>query len=116
LDTARIRSLLEEARLGAVDLDATTLEYTLRKTIEKIAERFRENPSDLNELKTLREAIELSEELPFTVTLWTVQNVAYDLLQYIYPEMQQRSESDGDAREWVENFRTLAQKLSLRMD
>ena len=43
--SARIRSLLEEARLGGVDLDATTLEYTLRKTIEKIAERLRENPA-----------------------------------------------------------------------
>ena len=39
--------------LGAVDLDATTLEYTLRKTIERIAERIRENPSDLNELARL---------------------------------------------------------------
>jgi uncharacterized membrane protein len=116
LDTARIRSLLEEARLGAVDLDATTLEYTLRKTIEKIAERLRENPSDLNELKTLREAIELTQELPFTVTLWAVQNVAYELLQDVYPEMQQRPESDAEAREWVENFSTLARKLSLRMD
>jgi hypothetical protein len=50
------------------------------------------------------------------VTLWAVQNVAYELLQDVYPEMQQRPESDTEAREWVENFRTLARKLSLRMD
>ena len=81
LDTARIRSLLEEARLGGVDLDATTLEYTLPKDDRDDRGAIRENPSDLDELTTLREAIELTEELPFTVTLWAVQNVAYDLLQ-----------------------------------
>ena len=46
LDAGRIRSLLEEARLGGVDLDATTLEYTLRKTIERMAGRLREDPDE----------------------------------------------------------------------
>lgn len=116
LDIARIHSLLEESRLGGVDLDATTLEYTLRKTIERIAQRIRENSSDANELGTLREAIELTDKLPFPVTVWTVQNVAYDLLQNVYPGMNERSDAEPDARAWVEHFRELAQKLSLRMD
>ena len=86
LDIGRIRSLLEEARLGGVDLDATTLEYTLRKTIEKHGRAIRENPDGPRTISTtLRQAVELTEELPFTVTLWTVQNVAYDLLQDVYP-------------------------------
>ena len=116
LDIPRIQSLLEEVRLGSVDLDATTLEYTLRKTIERIAERIRDNPADPNELASLRAAIELTEQLPFTVTLWAVQNVAYDLRREIYPWMMDKAESEEDARAWVENFRVLAQKLSLRID
>ncbi|HYI95282.1 MAG TPA: DUF3536 domain-containing protein [Bryobacteraceae bacterium] len=116
LDIPRIQNLLEEVRLGAVDLDATTLEYTLRKTIERIAERIRDNPADPNELSSLRAAIELTEQLPFTVTLWAVQNVTYDLRREIYPWMLDKAESEEDARAWVENFRVLAQKLSLRID
>jgi hypothetical protein len=115
LDIGRIHSLLEEARLGGVELDATTLEFTLRKTIERMAGRIREDPADLADLHALREAIELTEELPFSVTLWTVQNIAYDLLQEVYPSMRDRSAGEDDARAWVEDFDVLARKLSLKM-
>ncbi|HYP08051.1 MAG TPA: hypothetical protein VER03_17600, partial [Bryobacteraceae bacterium] len=93
-----------------------TLEYTLRKTIEGMAERLRDNPTDVNDLSALRAAIELTEELPFKVTLWSVQNVAYDLLQDIYPGVFDKKDTDEDAREWVGHFEVLAHKLSLRMD
>ena len=116
LDIARIHGLLEEARLGGVDLDATTLEYTLRRTIEGMAERIRDNPADVDDLRALRQGIELTEELPFRVTLWAVQNVAYDLLQDVYPGILNKAQSDAEAREWVKNFQVLARKLSLRMD
>lgn len=116
LDIGRIHSLLEEARLGGVDLDATTLEYTLRKTVEGMAERLRDNPTDVNDLRALREAIELTEELPFKVTLWAVQNVAYDLLQDVYPAVFDNKDTHEDSREWVRHFEVLAHKLSLRMD
>jgi hypothetical protein len=115
LDGARIRSLLEESRLGGVDLDATTLEYTLRKTIERMAGRLREDPTNLADLHELRQAVELTEELPFSVTLWTVQNIAYDLLQQVYPSMLEEAETDTDARAWIEDFDVLARKLSLKM-
>ena len=115
LDIGRIRSLLEEARLGGVDLDATTLEFTLRKTIERMAGRVREDSTDLADLHALREAIELTEELPFSVTLWTVQNIVYDLRQQVYPAMRDRADAEDEARAWVEDFDALARKLSLKM-
>ena len=99
-----------------MDLDATTLEYTLRKTIEGIAVRIRENPGDTVELLALRDAVALTSELPFSVTLWTVQNVAYELLKGVYPQMTERARSEEEARDWVEIFQGLARMLSLRMD
>jgi alpha-amylase/alpha-mannosidase (GH57 family) len=117
LDIGRIRNLLEEARIGGVDLDATTLEFTLRKTIEKLAERVRENPADANELHALREAIGLLADLPFAVAVWAVQNVCYDLLQEYYPIMLERL-GDGDeaAELWIQDFRVIAVQLSLKID
>ena len=117
LDITRVRRLLEEARIGNVDLDATTLEFTLRKSIERMSERLRENPFDLGDLKALREAVELLGLLPFSVTLWAVQNVGYDLLQNTYPKMREQAEAgDADSAAWVESFRAIAQRLSLRID
>jgi hypothetical protein len=117
LDIGRVRSLLEEARIGDVDLDATTLEFTLRKTIEKLADRVRENPADANELHALRQAIDLLSDLPFAVAVWAVQNVCYDLLQEYYPQMVERV-SDGDEASalWVHDFRALATRLALKVD
>jgi alpha-amylase/alpha-mannosidase (GH57 family) len=117
LDINRVRSLLEEARLGGVDLDATTLEFTLRKTIERMMERLREDPANLNDLQAVREAVEMLGALPFTLNLWAVQNVGYDLLQATYPEMVKRAqEKDADAAAWIDHFRVIAEKLSLRID
>jgi hypothetical protein len=112
-----VRSLLEEARIGGVDLDATTLEFTLRKSIERIAERLRDDPADLTDLRALRGAVEMLKTLPFQVMLWAVQNVGYDLLQSTYPEMVDRAETgDEEAAAWVKDFRTIAEMLSLRIE
>jgi hypothetical protein len=117
LDIGRIRGYLAEARLDGVDLDATTLEFTLRKTIERLAERVRENPTDLSELHALREAIELVGDLPFPVAVWAVQNVAYDLLQEFYPSMLDRARNgDENAELWVTDFQDTAVRLSLKVD
>ena len=53
LDGGRVRTLLEEARLAHVELDATTLEFTLRKAIENRAARLREEPLELSRSSAL---------------------------------------------------------------
>jgi hypothetical protein len=117
LDIGRVRNLLEEARIGDVDLDSTTLEFTLRKTIEKLAERVRENPTDASELRALRQAIDLLADLPFAVAVWAVQNVSYDLLQEYYPRMLERvGDGDESAELWVHDFRAIAMRLSLKVE
>jgi hypothetical protein len=117
LDIPRVRSLLEEARVGLVDLDATTLEFTFRKTLERLAGQVRENPSDIDELHRLREAIDLLPVLPFAVTVWSIQNVCYDLLQEFYPAMLDRVQNgDEDAEIWLSDFRAIAAILSLKVE
>ncbi|HYO81370.1 MAG TPA: DUF3536 domain-containing protein [Bryobacteraceae bacterium] len=117
LDIGRVRSLLDEAKAGGVELDATTLEFTFRKTVERLADRFRETPTDLSELHALHEAVSLLTLLPFPVTVWAVQNVVYDILQEFYPAMQERAVS-GDERAslWVRDFRDVAARLSIKTE
>ncbi len=117
LDLQFIRSLLEEARLLQIELDGAGLEYALRKAIERLAERFRQHPLDLEYLQQLEAAVALETELPFAVLPWKVQNIYYEMLHSVYP--QQRRESDqgkGEARNWMEHFAALGTKLSVRVD
>jgi alpha-amylase/alpha-mannosidase (GH57 family) len=116
LDLDRIKKLLEEAELVGVELDATTLEFTVRKTIERLAQNVNANRKDLSLVKALRNAARVLGLLPFPVTLWAVQNVSYSLLQDNYPEFLELAASgDEQASGWIDDFRAIARKLSLNI-
>ena len=116
LDLQLIRSLLEEARLLEIGLEGAGLEYALRKAIERLAERFRQHPLDVEYLQQLEAAVTLETELPFAVHLWKVQNIYYEMLTSVYPQQRQQSDQGpGEARTWVEHFAALGTRLSVRL-
>jgi hypothetical protein len=117
LDLTRVRSLLEQVEMGRVELDATTLEFTLRRNLERLAQRLAADPANEHLLARLDGAAGLLRILPFPVTLWNVQNVCYRLLRDFYPAVRERAiGGDAHAGAWVARFLKLGQKLSLRMD
>jgi alpha-amylase/alpha-mannosidase (GH57 family) len=111
LDLPAIQGYLEESQTAGIPLDQTGLEITLRRNLERIAERFLEDPHHLPRLVKFREAVEKARTLPFSVVLWQVQNRCYQILQRIYPQMLQKGET-----QWVEQFKQLAELLSLRVE
>jgi len=112
-----INTFLEEAGVEGISLDVETLEYSLRKSLERMSDQLLSNPSELASLQEFEAAIGLLDSLPFTVNLWRVQNICYDLLQNLYPEYRKRARNgDEGAREWVNYFKTLAQKISIRIE
>ncbi len=117
LDLDRIKTLLEEAKVAGAELDGTTLEFVLRKRIERISERFDADPQDLMALERLDEALGLQESLPFTLNVWSVQNKCYEVLRSTYPEVAARARlGDAEAMSWLEAFRSLGAKLGVRVD
>jgi Fe-S oxidoreductase len=42
--------------------------------------------------------------------LWSLQNLCYDILEKVYPEMLEKGE-----KEWTAEFRELAELLSLKI-
>jgi hypothetical protein len=112
-----INNFLEESRLQGISLDVNTLEYILRKNLERIAERFKSSPTDLTLLKKLKVAIGLLPSLPFEVNLWKVQNLYYEILQKAYPKLQEEArKGDKTAQEWVDYFCDIGKKLSVYVD
>ena len=117
LDLARIESLLAEARKAGIALDEPTLEFSLRRKIEEVARRFRQEPGDTAVLQELGIKTSLARSLPFEINLWAVQNLYYDAVQDIYPDVRARAEQgEEDARNWVEQFRALGATLRVRVD
>jgi alpha-amylase/alpha-mannosidase (GH57 family) len=115
-DMARIATLVDEARLVSVGLDAETLAYTLRKRIDRMASEVSAAAHDLSLLRRLESAVGLARSMPFEVGLWEVQNVCYETLQSVYAEQKSKAEQgDENARQWIEVFTALAAKLSVRI-
>lgn len=117
LDLERIGTLLKAAGVESVPLDAATLGYALRQNLERMAERFLTDPTDLPLLQRLEAAAGLVQGLPFEVDLWKVQNLCYEVLQKAYPGFRDRAEQgDEGAKTWVGHFRALSEKLSIRAE
>ena len=115
-DLALIESLLEDTKEEGVILDAATLEFSIRKRLERMAEAFSADPTDMSRLQELASAVALLKALPFQVNLWTVQNICYEIFQSSYDEWRNRAESgDETAQAWVNHFRPLARSLSFRI-
>jgi hypothetical protein len=116
LDLSRIRRFLDEARMAKIDLEATTLEFVYRKTLERLALRVKDDPLNAETLQALEQAAALLPALPFGVTLWEVQNVCWDLLREHYGPQSQRARSgEEDALNWVGAFAALAVHVSLKL-
>jgi alpha-amylase/alpha-mannosidase (GH57 family) len=115
VDAERLHMLLETAKLEGVSLDVATLEFALRKNLERMAERFVADPA-VDLLQQLDRAASLLRDLPFNVDLWKVQNAYYRLLEESYPNMQQRSEQgDEPAQAWTHAFRAVGKKLGIKV-
>ncbi|MBW2122734.1 MAG: DUF3536 domain-containing protein [Deltaproteobacteria bacterium] len=112
-----ITSYLEEAEMEGVSLEANTLEYTLRRSLERMADQLLMEPASLDLLGKLDAALGLLGSLPFEVNLWKVQNACYDMLKKVYPGLKSRADrGDERARQWAASFEVFCRKLSIRTE
>jgi len=115
MDLEQIGRFLEEARSGGIALDSTTLEYTLRLTIERLFERLAKEPRELAHLERLEAVVEMALALPFEVVLWTPQNVWSELRRTVFQEIGARGRrGEEEAGVWVQHFLALGEKLQIR--
>jgi alpha-amylase/alpha-mannosidase (GH57 family) len=111
-----IRNFLEESLALGIPLDRETLEHAFRMNIEQMAEAFHARPYEIDPLQKMEAAMGIVKEIPFEVNLWKVQNIIFGLLKNVFPGMQEKAgRGDAEAGRWVEEFRSLCDKLSLRV-
>jgi alpha-amylase/alpha-mannosidase (GH57 family) len=112
LDYDAILSLLREASTDNINLDSTTLEYKVRKRIEKEASEFAANAPDGISAQRLDRLLQLTSSLPFPVILWEAQNLMYRPLLAAY---HQNGDSPQDAQSDAlrESISRLATKLHI---
>jgi len=84
--------------------------------IDHLAEQLRGQPTELSLLQQFEVMVGLARSLPFEVDLWKAQNIFFDLQRQVYPDLRERAEKgDEEAKIWVGNFLSLAEKLNCRL-
>ena len=117
LNVEHLRDLVGEAQRVGVALDRTTLEFVLRKRAEDIAARFRAEPFDMPLLQLLAAVVDVANSGSFGVWLWKVQNIYFDALKRVYPKARSgEAQLNGNRDEWLQMFRSLGDKLLVRVD
>ncbi len=115
IDGERVKSLLETAKLEGVALDTATLEFTYRRSLERMVKRLVIHPTEV-ELKQLNNAADLIQALPFSVDLWEIQNAYYRLLENVYPELRRQKDlGSSTAAAWLESCEALGRKLAVKV-
>jgi alpha-amylase/alpha-mannosidase (GH57 family) len=116
LDLERINSIIDETRTWRVELDAEGLSYLLQQMLERMMTRLAASPEDIEFLNELLAAAEMLRIMPFRVDLWKVQNLYHQMLKATYPEFQTKmQQGDAGAQEWLNQFVSLGQQLSVRI-
>ena len=116
VDLKKSREILEEIKRTGVTPDAVTLEFALRKTIERMFARFVANPAEPGLLPRLQETVEMALALPFQVRLWEVQNIYYRMMREEAGKISERAEAgDAEARAWLDEFVKLGAALRVKV-
>ena len=111
-----VRRLLKEASTIHVDLDKTTVEFSIRKRIEEVAAKFASDPANLEILKKLNSLLELTGSLPFQVMLWEAQNTVYAPLIKSHQTWKSEAEKGNNAaQEWLSMLTAVAEKLGMKL-
>ena len=116
VDFENVQGLLREAAASKIALDATTLEYKIRKRIEKEAANFAENPSDAAPMERMLKLLDLIRALPFPVSIWQAQNVVYrPLITASQQNGWHAADADPEAVRHHEDLTRLATELHIRL-
>jgi alpha-amylase/alpha-mannosidase (GH57 family) len=116
VDLKKSRDILDEARRTGVQLDAVTLEFALRQTIQRLFQQFVGDPMTPGLIQRLEQTIDLALSLPFQVRLWEAQNAYYKLMQDYSGKVRERAQNgDSGAESWLESFTRLGEKMKIKV-
>jgi alpha-amylase/alpha-mannosidase (GH57 family) len=116
VDIESVRRLLKEASGSHVDLDKTTVEFSIRKRIEQAATAFASHPTDLGTLEKLSFLLELAGSLPFPVVLWEAQNTVYAPVIKSHQEWESEAgKGNQDARNGLTLLNAVSEKLGMKL-
>jgi alpha-amylase/alpha-mannosidase (GH57 family) len=116
-EVGRMRALLDEAGRVGVTLHDDGLGLALQDTLSRLSGRLSAKPDDAETIDAFAGVATLARALPFEIDFGKAQNAYYELARRVLPVMRRSAEAgSASAAQWVERFRSLGEKLAVRID
>ncbi len=107
-----IKGMLSEINKWNLSLDATGLEFMIRRKLEAMMGDLKREPAEFSLLSAVQSLMELLQSIPIEVNLWESQNSYFQISKLAYSEFLKKSKAGDDAAaKWVETFRAVGNKL-----
>jgi alpha-amylase/alpha-mannosidase (GH57 family) len=115
LDADSVQTLLKEAANSKVSLDVTTLEFVIRKKLEKEADNFAVDSGNIEAAQGLRKLLEFIALLPFPVVLREAQNMVYGpLLKDMKEHRPEAEKGNPIGQNWMNELSALREMLRIQ--
>ncbi|MCC7210438.1 MAG: DUF3536 domain-containing protein [Candidatus Brocadia sp.] len=115
-DPRRTQIILLDIKKWNIPIHATDHEFAIRRRIEMLMDELRKHPAGFSLLQKIERKLQIFPALPFTIDLWHVQNVYYDMAKTTYKEFLIKAKAgDTDAAHWTEKFRQIGHRLSFNI-
>ncbi len=117
IDADVIRAVADNVRRWEVPLDATDLEYILRRRVEDLMNAVYHDPSNGGRLAEFRGVLENLQLMPIELNFWQTQNLYYRMAKAVYAGMLAKAEAgEEEASQWVKTFVETGQLLFFNVE
>jgi hypothetical protein len=117
VDTEKLRRLILESNRWGIHLDREAIEYDVSLWITFRMEKVTQDPMDPSLFIGITNALELLEPLSLNLNFWKAQNVYLSLMERLKAEMDEKAKKgDGSAKEWLDAFNGLGEKLRIKVN
>jgi alpha-amylase/alpha-mannosidase (GH57 family) len=117
VDTEKLKRLILESNRWGIHLDQAAIQYGVSLWVTSQMEKVIQDPMHSSILVRITNALELLEPLSLNLNFWKAQNIYFSLRKQIKGKMSEKSEKgDPTAKEWLDAFSSLGEKLRIKVD
>jgi hypothetical protein len=89
--------------------------FVITNKLERLMQELAKQPHEIERVKSLQKFVEAVMPFPLGLNLWRVQDIYWEMLQKVAPQYQQQAQTEDFAREWLNEFAALGERLGFVM-
>ena len=116
VDIEKLKRLILESNRWGIHLDRAAIEYDVSLWVTSLMEKITQDPMNPILFARITTALELLEPLSLTLNFWKAQNMYFSIKEQLKGKMDEKTRDDEFAKEWLDAFNHLGEKLGIKVN